>query len=121
MASSQRASQHFATGRTVMSACGGITLIVGNLWIKVAALHRSGTANAAGCCAVVAGSDQATAASKAGLCVRCVAEGYFIGCVPDGKRVKAHLLAANGHLELPHLRLKTVSEVRRFSWSCNSH
>lgn len=38
--------------------------------------------------------------------------GYFIGCVPDGKRVKAHLVKApGGKLELPHLVLKSISGV----------
>lgn len=33
--------------------------------------------------------------------------GYFIGCVPDGKRVKAHLVKSQGELVTPHLVLKT--------------
>lgn len=37
--------------------------------------------------------------------------GFFIGCVPDGKRVKAHLKKSNGLLEQPHLRLKAVSQT----------
>lgn len=53
-------------------------------------------------------------AAPMSLCVSAPG-GYFIGCVPDGKRVKAHLLKANGHLEKPHLRLKTVSEVNSSS------
>jgi hypothetical protein len=37
--------------------------------------------------------------------------GYFIGCVPDGKRVKAHLGKGARLLEQPHLRLKAISDV----------
>lgn len=37
--------------------------------------------------------------------------GFFIGCVPDGKRVKAHLAKSGGLLEQPHLRLKAISKV----------
>jgi hypothetical protein len=44
-------------------------------------------------------------------CVVCPG-GYFIGCVPDGKRVKAHLQASKGLYEAPHLRLKALSDVR---------
>jgi hypothetical protein len=44
--------------------------------------------------------------------------GYFIGCVPDGKRVKAHLQASKGLYEAPHLRLKAMSDVR--VPSCNT-
>lgn len=39
------------------------------------------------------------------------AGGFFIGCVPDGKRVKAHLAKSSGLLEQPHLRLKAISKV----------
>eukprot|EP00879_Flechtneria_rotunda_P004748 GHRR01005017.1.p1 GENE.GHRR01005017.1~~GHRR01005017.1.p1 ORF type:complete len:690 (+),score=302.69 GHRR01005017.1:350-2419(+) len=35
--------------------------------------------------------------------------GYFIGCLPDGKRVKAHL-KAEGHLQMPHLVLRQLWE-----------
>lgn len=55
--------------------------------------------------------DQCAAATVC-CCLLFGAGGYFIGCVPDGKRVKAHLQAANGLFEKPHLRLKALSDVR---------
>jgi hypothetical protein len=45
--------------------------------------------------------------------VVCCSGGYFIGTVPDGKRIKAHLAKAAGQVSMGHLMLKQEWQVRR--------
>jgi hypothetical protein len=42
----------------------------------------------------------------------CCVGGYFFGTVPDGKRVKAHLVKASGQVSQGHLMLKQEWQVR---------
>jgi hypothetical protein len=42
----------------------------------------------------------------------CGAGGYFFGTVPDGKRVKAHLVKSDGQVSMGHLMLKQEWQVR---------
>jgi hypothetical protein len=42
----------------------------------------------------------------------CCSGGYFFGTVPDGKRVKAHLVKASGQVSQGHLMLKQEWKVR---------